>query len=129
MDSSKEQTVAGRIFRFEVGLNATQDVLDAETISSKDVPGDWRGLKVEVEVHSSRLLFESGDNRKIIEVQREGATAPASFSATVRDDAAATAPVEIVVMFTYAGRPSGIARRTLEVGLVGQCILAVRGVA
>jgi hypothetical protein len=47
-------------------------------------------------------------------VQREGTTSPASFSATVRDDADAVAPVEIVVMFTYAGRFSGIARRTFE---------------
>lgn len=113
--SSDEQPVAGQVFRFEVALNATPDTPDAEPISFKDVPGDWQVLNVEVEVHSSRLVFENGANRRTIEVRREGTTPSASFSATVRSEGDATAPLEIVAMFAYANRHSGIVRRTFEV--------------
>jgi CHAT domain len=113
--SSDEQPVAGQIFRFEVALNAIPDAPDAERISFKDVPGDWQALDVEVEVHSSRLVFENGANRRTIEVRRERTTASASFSATVRSEGDATAPLQIVAMFAYANRHSGIVRRTFEV--------------
>lgn len=113
--SSDEQPVAGQVFRFEVALNATPDAPDAEPISFKNLPGDWQVLDVEVEVHSSRLVFENEANRRTIEVRRERTTSSASFSATVRSDGDATAPLEIVAMFAYSNRHSGIVRRTFEV--------------
>ena len=110
--SSQDLPIAGQTFRFEVALNASPDALNIEAISFKDVSGDWQVLSVDVEVHSSGLAFESGANRSTIEVRRDAASASANFLATVRTDGDPTAPLEIVAMFSYANRHSGLVRRT-----------------
>lgn len=114
--SSDQLPVAGASFRFEVDLKSDPDTTtDAEPVPFKNVPGDWRSLEVEVEVHSSRLVFKEGENRKIITVLREGTASPISFSATVSDSIGAASSLEVVAMFTYRDRFSGIARRSFEV--------------
>lgn len=107
--------VVGQVFRFQVALNAEPTGPVAEPISIKNVPGDWRVLKVEVEVHSSRLLFKEGENRKTINIVRQGKTLPVSFTATVQDAGDAAPPMEIVAIFTYEHRFSGMIRQTFEV--------------
>ncbi|UGV26932.1 CHAT domain-containing protein [Rhodopseudomonas boonkerdii] len=113
--TAEKPPVVGEIFRFQVALDAEPTDASAEPVSFKKVPGDWRVLRVAVEVHSSRLRFKDGDNRKTINVVRQGRTLPVSFSATVLDDGGAGSPLEIVAIFTYEYRFSGMIRQTFEV--------------
>lgn len=114
--SADQLPVAGASFRFEVDLKSEPDATtDTEPVSFEDVSGDWRSLEVEVEVHSSRLVFKEGENRKTITVLREGMTLPASFSAIVSESIGSASQLEVLAIFTYRDRFSGMVRRLFEV--------------
>ena len=113
---SDQLPVEGANFHFEVDLKAEPDpTTDAEPVSFKDVPSNWRSMEVGVEVHSSRLVFREGENRKTITVLREGTTLPVGFSATVSASTGNASPLEILAIFTYRDRFSGMVRRSFEV--------------
>ncbi|MGY4172643.1 CHAT domain-containing protein [Bradyrhizobium sp. USDA 4529] len=112
--STGELPERSKSFKFEVDLSVQRD---AGTIGDEmtfvDVPADWSSLDVDVEVFSSSLSFDPGEERKQIRIVRAGGSVSAKFDATVRGDVSPEArSIEIVAMFTYGGRFSGAARRT-----------------
>lgn len=113
---SDQLPVEGATFRFEVDLKSEPDpTTDSKPVTFEDVPGNWRSMEVGVEVHSSRLIFKEGENRKTITVMREGTTFPVSFSATVSASTGNASPLEVVAIFTYRDRFSGAVKRSFEV--------------
>ncbi|MFK4810959.1 CHAT domain-containing protein [Devosia sp. ZW T5_3] len=74
---------------------------------------DQPHLDIDVEIHSSQLDIPEAQRFAIIRVRRDGPSMPALFSGRVREDAV---EIEVRLIFSFAGRYSGSATRTIPVG-------------
>ncbi|WP_172352342.1 CHAT domain-containing protein [Mesorhizobium sp. NZP2298] len=114
---SAEKLLEGKRFKFEVDLSLQPDAgTSGDEVSLSDVASDWTTLTIDVEVFSTGLSFDPGTNRKQIAITRGAGSVPATFDAAVTIASLdGGTPMEVVAMFNYRGRFSGIARKSFEV--------------
>lgn len=110
---AKRDPAAGATFCFQVDLGFMPDpATQAEPLALTDLPADWQELTIDVEVHSQQLRFEDGGHRRVLTVRRNQASIPATFEAKVAEDVEPGSGVDLLVVFNYKTRFSGIARRS-----------------